>query len=129
MKLSINDLYFAKCRHCIMDMYLSYYRDGKEIVPRPDYEDYYTVLLFKDGQYVNAFNNKIIYTSASMVKNTKEYYDKDIILEIDKLSNYIPVEREKISHKECQLIEGTITKTKSLKLEYGYLNKSNSPTK
>ena len=49
MKYNINNLYFAKCRYCIMDIFMSYYKGGKEIMPRPDYVDYYTILLFMLG--------------------------------------------------------------------------------
>lgn len=73
----------------------------------PDYIDYYTILLFKNKEYINIFNNQ-------------EYYDAHLILEMHTLSDYIETEYRKVSEKECNLIASTIEKTKTLKSEYGY---------
>ena len=44
MKYNINNLYFAKCRHCIMDIINVTDKEGHIISPHPDYVDYYTIL-------------------------------------------------------------------------------------
>jgi len=120
MKYNINNLYFAKCRHCIMDIINVTDDNGKVIVPHPDYVDYYTVLLLKDGEYTNIYNKNIKYKNISQVDNNQEHYIEDLIIEICSLTDYIDTEYKKISTKECELIDDTIQKTKSLRLEYGY---------
>ena len=120
MKYNINYLYFAKCRHCIMDIIMNYKEDEREIKPRPDYVDYYTILLYKSGKYINVFDKYRIYINKYLILNDKEYYKGDLILEVNPISNYIGRSIDKLSFKECQLIENTIVKTKSLKHEYGY---------
>lgn len=120
MKYSINNLYFAKCRYCIMDIFMSYYKGGKEIMPRPDYVDYYTILLFKNGKYINIFDKNKKYKDVSQVKNGQEYYVADLILEVNPLSDYVSEKYKKISDKECELVESMIEKNKQLKLEFGY---------
>lgn len=120
MKYNINYLYFAKCRHCIMDIIMSYKVDGREIKPRPDYVDYYTILLYKNGEYINIFDKYKVYKNGYLIDNNKEYYKGDLILEVSPISNYIGRNLDKLSFKECQIVEDTIVKTKSLKLEYGY---------
>ena len=123
MKYNINNLYFAKCRHCIMDIFMSYYEKGKAIVPRPDYVDYYTILLFKNGKYVDVFDKNKKYKDVSQVKNNQEYYVADLILEINPLLDYVSGKYKNINDKECELVETTIIKTKKLKLEFGYKNR------
>lgn len=120
MKYNINNLYFAKCRHCMMDIFMSYYNNDKEIVPRPDYVDYYTILLFKNGKYINIFDKNKKYKDVSHVKNDQEYYLADLILEANPLSDYVSQKYKKITNKECELVESSIEKTKQLKLEFGY---------
>ena len=124
MKYDINNLYFAKCRHCIMDIIMTYYEDDKEIIPRPDYVDYYTILLFKDGKYINIFDKESKYIDGLQITNKNEHYDEDIILKLYSLDNYLTCENQRISTKEAFFIESTIEKTKKLKREYGY-KKSN----
>jgi len=120
MGYNINNLYFAKCRRCIRDIVMSYYEDGKEIVPRPDYVDYYTILLFKNGQYVDVFDKNKKYIDWLLVDNEYEYYKADQILELYNLSDYIDTRHQKLNSKECELVVDTIQKTKMLKLEHGY---------
>ena len=57
----VSDLYFAKCRHCIMDIINSYSVDGKEIIPRPDYVDYYTIVKKTMIKHLQVYLIKIRY--------------------------------------------------------------------
>ena len=120
MKYNINNLYFAKCRHCIMDIINVIDENGHIMSPHPDYVEYYTILLFKDNKYINIYNKGIRYKNISQVENNEEHYDEDLIIEICSLTDYINTGYKKISTKECELIDDTIQKTKSLKLKYGY---------
>lgn len=120
MKYNINNLYFAKCRHCIMDIINVTDDDGNVITPHPDYIDYHTILLLKDNKYVNIYNRGIKYKDISEVDNDQEHYDEDLIIETCSLNNFIDTKYERISTKECELIDDTIKKTKSLKWKYGY---------
>ena len=117
---NINNLYFAKCRHCIMDIINVIDENGHIMSPHPDYVEYYTILLFKDNKYINIYNKYIRYKNISQVENNEEHYDEDLIIEICSLTDYIDTEYMRISTKECELIHDTIQKTKSLKLKYGY---------
>lgn len=119
-KYSINDLYFAKCRHCIMDISNVVDENGNVLLPRPDFIDYYTVLLLKNHKYVNIYDVNAKYKDSNCVINDEENYGEDIILEIHSLLDYIDTSHKKISTKECELIDMTIQKTKSLKIKYGY---------
>ena len=120
MKYNINNLYYAKCRHCIMDIINVTDENGKVMTPHPDYVDYYTILLLKGKEYVNIYNRGIKYKDISEVSNNQEHYGEDLIIEICSLTNFIDTEHKKISTKECGLIDDTIQKTKSLRIEYGY---------
>ena len=120
MKYNINNLYFAKCRHCIMDIINVTDEKGHIMSPHPDYVEYYTILLLKDNKYINIYNKGIRYKNISQVDNNEEQYDGDLIIEICSLTDYIDTEYMRISTKECELIRDTIQKTKSLKLKYGY---------
>lgn len=120
MKYNISDLYFAKCRECIMDIENVLDCNGTIKASHPDYIDYYTILLFKNKEYINIFNKHVKYKNASQIFNNQEYYDAHLILEMHTLSDYIETEYRKVSEKECNLIASTIEKTKTLKSEYGY---------
>lgn len=120
MKYNINNLYFAKCRHCIMDIINVTDEKGHIMSPHPDYVEYYTILLLKDNKYINIYNKGIRYKNISQVDNNEEHYDEDLIIEICSLTDYIDTEYMRISTKECELIHDTIQKTKSLKSKYGY---------
>ena len=120
MKYNINNLYFAKCRHCIMDIINVTDKEGHIISPHPDYVDYYTILSLKDDRYINIYNKGLRYKNISQVDNNVEHYGEDLIFEICSLTDYINTGYKKISTKECELIDDTIQKTKSLKLKYGY---------
>lgn len=90
MKEKIEGLYFVKCRHCIMDIINSIYIADKEIIPRPDYVDYYAIVKKKDDNlFVNLFNKKENQVHSYNLKNIETYYDSDIILSLTPLSNYI----------------------------------------
>ena len=120
MKYNINNLYFAKCRHCIMDIINVIDENGHIMSPHPDYVEYYTILLFKDNKYINIYNKGIRYKNISQVENNEEHYDEDLIIEICSLTDYIDTEYMRISTKECKLIHDTIQKTKLLKSKCGY---------
>ena len=119
MKYNIDNLYFAKCRHCVMDIINITDDNGTVITPHPDYIEYYTILLLKDNKYINIYNKGIRYKNISQVDNNEEHYE-DLIMEICSLNDNIDTEYMRISTKECELIHDTIQKTKSLKMEYGY---------
>ena len=54
MKYNINNLHFAKCRHCIMDIINVTDEKGHIMSPHPDYVEYYIKpYAFVDGQYGN----------------------------------------------------------------------------
>ena len=125
MKYNINNLYFAKCRHYIMDIVNVTDSNGNVMTPHPDYVDYYTILLLKDNKYVNIHNRGIKYKDISEIDNDQEHYDEDLIIEICSLTNFIDTEHKRISTKECELIDDTIQKTKSLKIKYGYKTVNN----
>ena len=120
MKYDINDLYFAKCRHCIMDIVNVTDENGQIMSPHPDYVDYYTILLLRDNKYVNIYNKNIKYKFISQSNNNKEHYGEDLIIEIYNLRDFIDTKRNRVSTKECELIDSTIKKTKSLRAKYGY---------
>ena len=48
MKNKVDKLYLAKIRSCIMDIVMTFVSDGKVIEPRPDYFEYYTILIRKN---------------------------------------------------------------------------------
>ncbi len=120
MKYNIDNLYFAKCRHCVMDIINITDDNGTVMTPHPDYVEYYTILLLKDNKYINIYNKGIRYKNISQVDNNEEHYGEDLIMKICSLTDYIDTEYMRISTKECELIHDTIQKTKSLKMEYGY---------
>ena len=119
MKYNVGNLYFAKCRHCIMDVFNVMDENGI-VSPHPDYVDYYTILLLKKGNYVDVINKRVKYIDVSQVDNPEEYYNYEIILEMQPLSELISIEKNKLSIKECQLMESNIKNEKCLKLKYGY---------
>lgn len=96
--------------------------NGNLMVPHPDYFDYYTILLLKDGKYINVFDKDKQYKDASEVVNIEEYYDDDLIMEIHSLLDYLIIMNngDKISERECELYTEAIENTKKLKLQYGY---------
>lgn len=117
----IDSLYIAKCRRCIMDFIFKYYVDGKEIVPRPDYVDYYTIVKKKEDSFIDVFNKhntlvKIINLESS---NIEEYYYKNIIFSLEPLSNYIK-NYDSLSKRECLLALDMITEMYNLNTTYGY---------
>jgi len=119
MKEKTTNLYFAKCRKCIMDIVMNYYDNEKEITPRPDYIEYYTILLKKDeNQFVDLFDRSKKMMLINSVSNTIETYDFDLIMEYEPLSNYLEI--EKANKKEAEITLSVICKTKSLNLNYGY---------
>ena len=120
MKYSINRLYFAKCRHFFMDIVNVTDESGHIITPHPDYIDYYTILLLRDSNYINIYNRGIKYKALSQIDNDKECYDKDLIIEVHSLTEYIDTEHKRVSHRECELIDSTVQKVRSLKPKYGY---------
>ena len=120
MKFNTNYLYFAKCRHCIMDIVNVTDDKGNVMMPHPDYVDYCTILLLKENKYTNIYNKSTKYKDITQINNNQEHYDEDLIIEICSLTDYIDTKCKKISLKECELIDTTIQKTKSLKLKYGY---------
>ncbi len=97
-----------------MDIINSYMEDGQVIEPRPDYVDYYTILYYHRGKFVNLYDVKRKYKEISQVTNPKANYDEDIILEISSLADYIREGQKRISRKECEFVENIITKTLSL---------------
>lgn len=122
MKEKIDNLYIAKCRYCIMDIINSYYDGDKEIVPRPDFVDYYTILYKRNDKYMDIFDLK---KNILMIENPEdviEFYNGDIILEIEPLSNYIEG-YEKLSTNQCELVLSTLVKTRKLTENYGYKNR------
>ena len=125
MKYNINNLYFAKCRHFIMDIVNVTDENGQIVSPHPYYVDYYTVLFLRDNKYINIYNKNINYQNISQVDNKQEHYGVDLIIEMCGLTEYIDTEYKKISTKECELIDDTIQKTKSLKRQYGYKHVNN----
>ena len=118
MKYDIDNIYFAKCRHCVMDIVNVIDENGQVVFPHPDYVDYYTILILKNGKYVNIYNKDVNYKYISQVENDQEYYYDDLIIEMYPISNYVDAER--MSIKDCELVDSTIQKTKSLNIEYGY---------
>ncbi len=118
MKYDIHNLFFAKCRWPIMDMINI---DGPdEGFIHPDYMDYYTIIFFRNNEYINLFNKKEKYKHVSEVEDSEKYHAFHLILELHSLSDYIDTEHKKVSEKECDLIEGTIEKTLKLVPKYGY---------
>jgi hypothetical protein len=121
MKYKLDSLFFAKCRHYVMDIINVTDDSGNIISPHPDYIDYYTILLLKNKKYVNIYNKGIRYKHPTMQKE-EITYDKDIILETSSLLEYVDKKHKKISERECELVDEAIQKTKSYKIEYGYKN-------
>ena len=120
MKYNIKNLYFAKCRHCIMDIINVTGENGQIMSPHPDYVDYYTILLLMNNKLINIYDKNIKYKDISQSNNIQEHYDEDLIIEMNSLADYIGTEYKMVSIKECKLIDSTIQKTKSLKYQYGY---------
>jgi len=122
MKNKVDKLYLAKIRSCIMDIVMTFVSDGKVIEPRPDYFEYYTILIRKNEEcFIDVFNpkNKL---KKDINSETLEYYQENLIIELEPLSNYLEI-KEKISNKEINLIFNVITKTKKLEKKYGYKSK------
>lgn len=116
----VSDLYFAKCRHCIMDIINSYSVDGKEIIPRPDYVDYYTIVKKTNGEtFTSVFNKNKIFTKYIDNKNTEEHYSSDIIFSLIPLSDYIK-NIDSLSKRECLIVLDMIKKLNGYKTTYGY---------
>lgn len=121
MKNNISNLYFAKIRSCIMDLIMDFELDGKKIVPRPDYYEFYAILLQKEEKkFINIFDPK---RKLKMEINSTDltFYDGDLIIELEPLINYIDA-KEKFSNKELGLVYDVIAKTKKLKPEFGYID-------
>lgn len=117
-----DNLYFVKCRHCIMDIINSYSVDGKEIIPRPDYVDYYTIVKKnKDGSFTDVFNkdNTLVRNIGLEGFNIEEYYYKNIIFSLEPLSKYIK-NYDSLSKREWLIVFDTITELFNLKPTYGY---------
>ena len=85
MKYNINNLYFAKCRHFIMDIVNVSDENGQIMSPHPDYVDYYTVLLLRDNKYVNIYNKSIKYKDISQLDNNQEQYVEDSKIDMERL--------------------------------------------
>ena len=118
MKYNIHNLFFAKCRWPIMDMMNIEGPDGGFI--HPDYMDYYTIIFFKNNEYINIFNKKEKYKHVSEVEDSEKYHPFHLILEMHPLLNYVDTDYKKFSDRECDIILGTMEKTKKLELKYGY---------
>lgn len=115
-----DNLYFVKCRHCIMDIINSYSVDGKEIIPRPDYVDYYTIVKKNnDETFTSVFNKNKKFTKYIDNKNTEEHYSSDIIFSLIPLSDYIK-NIDSLSKRECLIVLDIITKINGYKTTYGY---------
>ena len=125
MKYNVNNLYFAKCRHCIMDIVNVTDDNGNIMSPHPDFIDYYTILLLKDNRYVNIFKKGLRYRNINDVDNDEEYYGEELIMELHRLSDFIDNEQTRYSTKECKIIGKTVQKTKSLDYQFGYKKKNN----
>lgn len=119
MKEKIENLYIAKCRNCIMDIINSYYDGEKEIVPRPDFVDYYTILYKRNGKYMDIFDLKQSITMIDNPEVVTEFYNGNIILEMEPLSNFIEGYK-KLSTNQCELVLSTLIKTRKLTKNYGY---------
>lgn len=122
MKNKIDKLYFAKIRHCVMDIIMDVVLEEKTIKPRPDYFEYYTIILKKNKeQFIDIFNPK---NNLKMDINSQkiEYYQEDLIIELESLNNYLDI-KNKLSNKELNLVFNVITKTKKLEKKYGYKNR------
>ena len=120
MKYNTTDLYFAKCRHSIMDIVMTYQEDDKIISPRPDYVDYYTIILLKDNKYINIYDKHIRYRYQIELNVEDEAYDADLILEMHSIKDYIDDDYRKLNINECRLVQSTIEKTKKLTRKHGY---------
>ncbi len=124
IRYNIKDLYFAKCRHCVMDIINVEGSNGLPMSPHPDYIDYYTTLLLRDNKYINIYNKYLKYDYISNAENKEETYGVELIMEIYPLTDFIDTQYNKISPRECELINDTICKAKKLKKVYGYKNDS-----
>ncbi len=94
--------------------------NGQIMSPHPDYVDYYTILLLRDNKFVNIYNKSIKYKDISLSDNNQEHYGEDLIIEMRVLTDFIDTKHKRISTKECELIDSTIQRTKTLKCQYGY---------
>ena len=120
LKEKIDNLYLAKCRHCIMDTIYSYEEEGKLIEPRPDYVDYYAILKKKaDGSFVNMVNKYSTFINASECKNLKEHYSNDIIFSVVPLSDYI-ISFDSLSKRDCIIVLNVLRKMNGFHNTYGY---------
>lgn len=127
MKNNINNLYLAKCRRYLSDLYTFYFENGVSVVPVPDYVDYYTILLIKDNKITSIFEKDRQFKYLEESDDVSKYYSltsPSLIIEIEPLINYIETYNDtKLTNKEIDLIYKTIHKTKQLKNNYGYCKK------
>lgn len=115
-----DNLYFVKCRHCIMDIINSYSVDGKEIIPRPDYVDYYTIVKKNnDETFTSVFNKNKKFTINFDNEHVEEHYGNDIIFSLSSLRDYIK-NTDYLSKRECLIVLDIITKLNNFKTTYGY---------
>lgn len=121
-KFNVEDLYLGKCRYCIMDIINSLCFDGEIINPRPDYIDYYTILLKNsDNTFTDIFSMDTSLIQSTDCKNLEENYDSNIILDYEPLSLYVK-EYDRLNYRECLLTLDIIKKMKNLKDTFGYKN-------
>ena len=114
MKYNIRDLYFAKCRHCVRDIINAYYVGGEEIIPSPDYVDYYTIIYYHKGKFINLYDFNCLYKDIKQVSNPEKNYPEDIILEKASLVDYVREGQKRISRQDCKFVENIISKTLTL---------------
>ena len=119
IKYDTSTLYLAKCRHCIMDIVNTYSTDGEDIIPRPDYINYYTIIIKKDDKYINVFHPSIPLIQSKNCKNLEENYGSDIIFTLQPLSQYIK-EYDKLNYRECLISLEIISRIYNLNDSYGY---------
>lgn len=120
MKEPIKNLYFAKCRHCIMDIINNYYENNEPVLPRPDYVDYYTIIKKdKNSKWVDLFNKTTKLVQGDSLSDNKTYYGEDIILSMEPLNNYLK-DFVSLNKRECLIALELIQKISNFSTEYGY---------
>lgn len=128
MKENIKDLYFVECRHYVNDLINSVSFDDKEIVPRPDFIDYYTIVKKNDNNFTEIFckRNKLIIEDD--INSIQKYHDLDVIISLLPLSDYIK-RYDFLSVKDCLLILEAFKGTFRVNDSYGYIDNSKSKCK
>lgn len=121
MKKNINNLYLGKIRHCIIDIIMEVILEEKSIKPRPDYIEYYTIIMKKEDEYIDIFNPKND-LKLDINSNELEYYEEDLIIELEPFSNFLNI-KDKLSNNEINLVFNTIEKTRKLERKLGYVKR------